>query len=154
MGLLTRLAAGSESRSRNGLVAAVTATLLLSACNEPKAPAAGDDAKRSLDQLVEISREAAGSAKETAAQARSLLEEVRKLSTKVDGLEKAAASAEANRKRGAIVLALETETLCDNDAACTNTARAICNRISYPNAVAARFTPGNRPVLNSVVCFD
>ena len=78
----------------------------------------------------------------------------RTLIARVDDMHKDVAGLLAKQKRGALALQLETETVCDNDAQCVNTARAVCNKINYPNAITARFTPGIRPVLNSLICFD
>ena len=135
-------------------VALLAVMLLLSGCNQAQQPASNDAVKQSLDQLIQIERESAGSTKEAAGSAKSALEEIRKLTGRVEAIEKAMSSAASAQKRAAIYLPLEAETECDNDALCNNTARAVCNKVNYPNAVPSRYTPGTRPVLNSVVCFD
>lgn len=132
--------------------AALLATLALglSSCNPNASTPPYNNLKLSLDQLVAIAQDIQASGKDVAASARSSAEQVRVLAARIEALEKAL----ARQKRAALFLPLEAETVCENDALCTETARVICNKINYPNAVPSRFVPGNRPVLTSVVCYD
>lgn len=145
---------GRRAVSSGRAAAALAILAVLSGCNPGTPPTASDETKRSLDQLVQVSREGSAADKETATATKGLLDEVRKLSGRIEALEKAVTAAESSRKRGAIALPIDTETTCDNDSTCANTARAVCNRVGYPKAIASRYTPATRPTLQAVVCFD
>lgn len=132
---------------------ALTAALLLAGCQNGQQNAS-EDMKKDLDQLVQTSKDMTAPVKEIAAGSKASTDALKALGAKLDEMHKDLAKALAQQKRGALYLALDVETLCENDEQCTNTARAVCNKINYPNAVTSRFTPGLRPVLNSVVCFD
>lgn len=135
------------------IVALTAAAILLAGCNSRDSKA-DDEQKRQLDQLVQVSRDQLAAEKATGMSAKSALDELRKVSARLDEMEKLVRETSTSQKRAAIYLPMETETVCDNDASCTNTARAICNKISYPKAITSRYTPGTRPTLNAVVCFD
>lgn len=141
------------SRRPAAILALAAAAIVLAGCNNRDSKT-DDDLKRQLDQLVQVSRDQLAAEKDTGLSAKSALDELRKVSARLDEMEKLVREASTSQKRAAIYLPMEAETVCDNDASCTNTARAICNKISYPRAITSRYTPGTRPTLNSVVCFD
>ena len=136
------------------LVVPLALAVGLAACNPNSSPPPNDDLKRTLDQLVSIERETQGSVKEASGGAKAAVEQMRALTARVEALEKTLATTLSGQKRGAIYLPMEAETVCENDILCNNTARAVCGKVSYQNGVPSRYTPGTRPVLNAVVCFD
>ena len=136
------------------LLTAGAITLLLAGCSGGQKASSDDEMKKALDQLVQTSKEQVAQAKEGANAAKSTNDGVKALVERVGALEKSMATALAGQKRGAMVVTLDVDATCDNDEQCVNTARAMCNRINYPNAVTLRFTPGLRPSLHSLVCFD
>ena len=127
------------------LAAALAGALLLSGCNQGQQPASNDAVKQGLDQLIQIERENAGSSKEAAGSARSALDEMRKLTARIEALEKTVSNGLSGQKRAAIYLPLEAEAVCDNDALCNNTARAVCNKVNYPNGNPVEIHPGHAP---------
>ena len=133
--------------------ALAAAALLLAGCNNRDSKT-DDDLKRQLDQLVQVSRDQLAAEKDAGMSSKSALDELRKVSARLDEMEKLVREASTSQKRAAIYLPMESDTVCDNDASCTNTARAICNKVSYPKGITSRYTPGTRPTLNAVVCFD
>jgi hypothetical protein len=135
------------------LASALAATAGLAACQNKEA-AENDEIKKQLDQLVQTTKDLAGPVREIAGASKTNADAVKALAGRVDEMHKDLAAALAKQKRGALSLTLDVETTCDNDPQCVNTARALCNRINYPNAITSRFTPGVRPVLNALICFD
>lgn len=127
--------------------------LLLAGCNQQK-PAANDEMKKDLDQLVQASKDLTQQAKDTATSSKATTEAVKALSDKLDALQKAVTGGFAGQKRGALAITLDSDTECKNDESCENTARAICNKINYPSAVTSKYTPGVRPTLHSLICYD
>ena len=133
--------------------ALLLAPLVLAGCNQQQ-PAANDDMKKDLDQLVQASRDLLQTAKDNAASSKATSEDVKALSGRLDKLNQDVSAALAKQKRGALYLALDQDAACDNDDSCMNTARAICNRINYPNGLTSKVIPGVRPTLHALVCYD
>lgn len=131
------------------------ATLLaLGGCNGSQTGQANDDMKKALDQIAQNTKDTAAQLKDLAGSAKTSSDDMKGLSGRVDELQRSLSAALAKQKRGALYLQLDVEASCDNDEKCENTARAVCNRINYPNAITSKFTPGVRPTLGSLVCFD
>ena len=151
---LSRRPAGVRRASAVRLVQAFGLVAALASCNERPPPAGNEELKRTLDQLVAIERDSLASIKESAGASRAAVEEIRKLTSRVEALDTSIRTTLGGEKRGAVHLPMEVETACDNDALCNATARAVCNRVNYPNGLPSKFTGGARPLLNSVVCFD
>jgi hypothetical protein len=128
-------------------------TLLVGGCNQQQ-PAANEDLKKGLDQIVASNKEIAAATKDTSGAAKSTTDAVKDLAGRIDKLEQTMAAGLAKQKRGALYLALDDDAACDNDSACVNTARAICNKVDYPNGMASKVIAGVRPTLHSLVCFD
>lgn len=139
---------------RATVLALAAATLLLGGCGNGQQQAQNDDLKKSLDQLVQTAKEMSPQVKEIANGSKATDDALKTLTNRIDEMHKDMALLLSKQKRGAVAVQLESETVCDNDAQCANTARAVCNRINYPNGITNRFTPGIRPSLNSLICFD
>ena len=133
---------------------AALAVAMLGACSQGQQGSSSDEMRKQLDQLVQTSKDTAAQTHELVNASKSTNEALKGLVDRVQSLEKSLSGALAQQKRGALLLTLEVDATCDNDEQCVNTARATCNRINYPNAVTLRFTPGIRPTLHSLVCFD
>ena len=127
---------------------------LLCGCSQGDQKAQNEDLKKDLDQLVQASKQSAAQMGDLVNASKSTSDGVKILVERVQSLEKTLSGALAQQKRGALTLTLEVDSACENDEQCVNTARATCNRINYPNAVTLRFTPGIRPTLHSLVCYD
>ena len=140
--------------SRTHIALGLLALLALAGCNGSQTGQAGDDTKKALDQIAQNTKETAAQTRDLAGSAKTSSEDLRALSGRVDELQRSLSAALAKQKRGALYLQLDVEASCDNDEKCENTARAVCNRINYPNAITSKFTPGVRPTLGSLVCFD
>lgn len=140
--------------SRIHVALALASLLALAGCNGSQTAPASDDMKKALDQIAQNTKDAAAQTKELAGSAKASSDDIKALSGRVDELQRSLSAALAKQKRGAIFLQLDVEATCDNDEKCENTARAVCNRVNYPNAITSKFTPGVRPTLGSLVCFD
>lgn len=140
--------------SRTHIAIGLTILLALGGCNGSQTGQAGDDMKKALDQIAQNTKDTAAQTKDLAGSAKTSSEDMKGLSGRIDELQRSLSAALAKQKRGAIFLQLDVEASCDNDEKCENTARAVCNRINYPNAITSKFTPGVRPTLGSLVCFD
>lgn len=140
--------------SRTHIALGLLALLALGGCNAGQPGQAGDDMKKALDQIAQNTKDAAAQTRELVGSARTSSEDLKALSGRIDELQRSLSAALARQKRGALYLQLDVEASCDNDEKCENTARAVCNRINYPNAITSKFTPGLRPTLGSLVCFD
>ena len=132
----------------------LAALLLLAGCNGSQTGQANDEMKKALDQIAQNTKDTATQTKDLAGAAKTSGEDMKALTGRVDELQRSLSAALAKQKRGAIFLQLDVEASCENDEKCENTARAVCNRIAYPNAITSKFTPGLRPTLGSLVCFD
>lgn len=140
--------------SRIHVVLGLASLLALAGCNGSQTGTANDDMKKALDQIAQNTKDTAAQTKDLAGSAKTSSDDIKALSGRVDELQRSLSAALAKQKRGAIYLQLDVEASCDNDEKCESTARAVCNRISYPNAITSKFTPGVRPTLGSLVCFD
>lgn len=140
--------------SRIPAILGFLALLALGGCNASQPGQAGDDMKKALDQIAQNTKDTSAQAKDLAGSAKTSSEDLKALSGRVDELQRSLSAALAKQKRGALYLQLDVEASCDNDEKCENTARAVCNRVNYPNAITSKFTPGVRPTLGSLVCFD
>jgi PBP1b-binding outer membrane lipoprotein LpoB len=139
---------------RHVILAAMTAlSFALSGCNQQQ-PAANDEMKKDLDQLVQGSKDIGQSAKDIANATKASAADIKALAARIESLEKSLSGELAKQKRGAIYLTLDADAACDNDEQCVNTARAVCNRINYPNGLTSKVNPGVRPTLHSLVCYD
>lgn len=149
--------AGRGGRRRQGatrLLAVLGTAALLAACNKGQEPAANEELKRSLETLTRSAGESAAASKEAAGAGKGTAQEMRAVSGRIEALEKSLTKALAEQKRAAFAMTLANEVPCENDETCTATARAVCNRINYPNAMTLKYMPGVRPTLTSFVCFD
>lgn len=132
----------------------LTVLLTLAGCNGSQTGQANDETKKALDQIAQNTKDTATQTKDLAGSAKTSADDMKALSGRVDELQRSLSAALAKQKRGAIYLQLDVEATCENDEKCENTARAVCNRVNYPNAITSKFTPGVRPTLGSLVCFD
>lgn len=126
----------------------------LAACNGQQASSDNADTKKALDQLVQSSKDLNQTAKSAADSAKATSDDVKAMSGKIDELNKSLSASLAGQKRGALYLTLDEDAVCDNDQNCANTARAVCNKINYPNGLTSKFTAGLRPTLHALVCYD
>ena len=127
--------------------------IMLAGCNNQ--PANGNaDAKRDLDQLVQTTKSLNDAVGGIASSSKATADDLRALGGRIDELQKSVTDALGRQKRAALYLALDSDAACDNDDSCANTARAICARINYPNALTSKYTPGVRPTLHALVCYD
>ena len=140
--------------SRIRIALGLTTLLALAGCNGSQTGQANDDMKKALDQIAQNTKDTAAQVKDLAGSAKTSSEDMKALSGRVDELQRSLSAALAKQKRGAIYLQLDVDASCENDEKCENTARAVCNRVNYPNAITSKFTPGIRPTLGSLVCFD
>ena len=140
---------------KQGMALAVLGlSLMLAGCNGNREPASNEDLKRGMDQLVQASKDQTSQLRDIASSDKTTADTVKLLTTRVESMERNLSVALSQQKRGALYLSLDVDASCDNDEQCMNTARGLCNKINYPNAITSKFTPGIRPTLHSLVCFD
>jgi len=132
------------------------ATLALAGCNAGGSSSSqgNEDTRKALDALNANLAQISTQLRDGATANRATAEDVKTIAGRLAELQKAVSDGLANQKRGALYLRLDVEAPCENDDQCAATARSVCDRINYANGITSRFTPGPRPTLGALVCFD